>query len=82
MSRANNAMDFLDPEITFDPNKPFYGLVVAYLVQFHGLLDLAARSVSEGTVCPGNLRSATCPSVEKKAAAKNTKRHEKKISFL
>jgi len=38
-------MDFLEPAIEFDPAKPFYGLVVAYAAQVHGLLDLASRGL-------------------------------------
>jgi hypothetical protein len=40
-------MNFLDPEIQFDPNKPFQRLVVAYAAQVHGLLDLVARGIRE-----------------------------------
>ncbi|MDQ7838932.1 MAG: hypothetical protein RDU59_10645 [Thermodesulfobacteriota bacterium] len=40
-------MDFFDPKLTFDPQKPFYGLVVAYVAQVHGLLDLVSRGLRE-----------------------------------
>ena len=40
-------MEFFDPKLTFDPQKPFYSPVVAYAVQVHGLLDLATRGLRE-----------------------------------
>ncbi len=39
-------MDFLVPSVTLDPAKPFYGLVVGYLAQLHGLIELCSRSIS------------------------------------
>lgn len=41
-------MEFLKPKINFAPQKPFHGLVVAYLAQVHGLLDLFTRGLREG----------------------------------
>ncbi len=39
-------MEFLNPQITFDPTKPFYGLVVSYLSQLHGFVELCSRGLS------------------------------------
>lgn len=40
-------MEFFDPRISFDPKRPFYGLVVAYCAQVHGLIDLCSRGLRE-----------------------------------
>ena len=40
-------MNFLEPKIEFDPQKPFYALVVSYAAQVHGILDLTARGIRE-----------------------------------
>ena len=37
----------MEPEIGFDPDKPFHRLVVAYGAQVHGFLDLVARGLRE-----------------------------------
>jgi len=38
-------MDIFQPQITFDTNKPFYPLVINYVVQNHGLIDMASRGL-------------------------------------
>ncbi len=38
-------MDFLNPKLSFDENKPFYPLVVNCLTQIHGFLELVSRGV-------------------------------------
>jgi hypothetical protein len=40
-------MKFLEPPIIFDPQKPFYALVVAYVAQVHGILDIVTRGIRE-----------------------------------
>jgi hypothetical protein len=38
-------MNVLDPEITFAKDKPFYALVIGYLAQVHGFLELTSRGL-------------------------------------
>jgi len=40
-------MNFLEPQLQFDPQKPFHALVVAYAAQVHGILDLTARGIRD-----------------------------------
>ncbi len=40
-------MDFLVPPVRLDPTKPFYGLVIGYLAQLHGFIELCSRSISQ-----------------------------------
>lgn len=37
----------MEPQLLFDPLKPFHALVVAYLAQVHGVLDLASRGIRD-----------------------------------
>ncbi|MBE3124225.1 MAG: hypothetical protein IMZ57_01015 [Acidobacteria bacterium] len=39
--------NILKPQLEFDPKKPFYPLVAAYLCQVHGLVDLASRGICQ-----------------------------------
>src|SRR5688500_1106262 len=39
-------MSIFDPQLPFDPTKPFYPLVVSYVVQVHGFIELASRGLS------------------------------------
>jgi hypothetical protein len=36
-------MNIFDPNIPFDENKPFYPLVLSYVAQLHGFIELASR---------------------------------------
>jgi hypothetical protein len=36
-------MDIFDPKILFDENKPFHPLVLSYVTQLHGFIELASR---------------------------------------
>lgn len=38
-------MKIFNPEIIFDPQKPFYHLVISYLAQVHGLIELYSRGI-------------------------------------
>jgi hypothetical protein len=38
-------MDIFDPQLIFSPDKPFYPLVMSYVCQIHGFLDLASRGL-------------------------------------
>ena len=38
-------MSIFDPPLPFDPTKPFYPLVVSYVVQVHGFIELASRGL-------------------------------------
>jgi len=38
-------MSIFDPQLPFDPSKPFYPLVISYIVQVHGFIELASRGV-------------------------------------
>lgn len=34
-----------EPQLSFDENKPFYPLIINYVAQVHGLIDLASRGL-------------------------------------
>ncbi len=38
-------MEFLNPKLSFDGNKPFYPLVINCIMQIHGFIELASRGV-------------------------------------
>lgn len=38
-------MNFLDPQLNFDPNKIFYPFVCSYLAQVHGYIELLSRGL-------------------------------------
>ncbi|MEG4391613.1 hypothetical protein [Microcoleus sp. BROC3] len=38
-------MNFLEPQLKFAPNKPFYPLVCSYLAQTHGFIELISRGL-------------------------------------
>ncbi len=36
-------MKFLDPNLSFKPDRPFYGIICGYLAQVHGFIELSSR---------------------------------------
>ncbi len=38
-------ISIFEPQLSFDENKPFYPLIINYLAQVHGFIDLASRGV-------------------------------------
>jgi hypothetical protein len=38
-------MKALEPELHFDPSKPFYGIVLGYLTQVHGFIEICSRGI-------------------------------------
>jgi len=38
-------MKALEPELQFDPRKPFYGIVLGYLAQVHGFIEMCSRGI-------------------------------------
>jgi hypothetical protein len=39
------AMKALEPALHFDPSKPFYGIVLGYLTQVHGFIEICSRGI-------------------------------------
>src|SRR5689334_5642805 len=52
-------MFILEPNLPFDESKPFYSLVVGYLVQLHGCIELSSRGLFQ------HLRGLDSESIEK-----------------
>lgn len=38
-------MKALEPELHFDPSKPFYSIVLGYLTQVHGFIEVCSRGI-------------------------------------
>ena len=40
-------MKFLDPKLSFKPDRPFYGIICGYLAQVHGFIELLSRGLKD-----------------------------------